>query len=88
MSGQDVRAIWLYVHLSQVLKTLEWFLQVKTKEVKHLFDIYSFFSKLLFHLFQKLIYAPFPDFVVCVLVSILASIFELDPFSDNNIDSS
>ena len=35
-----------------------------------------------------LIFAPFPDFVVCVLVSILASIFELDPFSGNNIGSS
>ena len=43
MSGQDVRAIWRHVHLSQVLKRLEWFLQVITKEVKHLFDIYSFF---------------------------------------------
>ena len=48
----------------------------------------QFSSKLLFHLFQKLVYAPFPDFVVCVLVSILASIFELDPFSGNNTGSS
>lgn len=70
MSGQDTRAIWLHVHLSQVLKRLEWFLQVTTKEVKHLFDIYVFFQ-ITFPLISKLIYAPFPDFAVYVLVSIL-----------------
>lgn len=47
-----------------------------------------FSSRLLFRLFQKLIYAPFSDFVVYVLVSILASIFELDPFSGNSMGSS
>lgn len=47
-----------------------------------------FSSRLLFRLFQKLIYAPFPDFAVYVLVSILASIFELDNFSGNSIGPS
>lgn len=47
----------------------------------------QFSSKLLFHFFQKLLYDPFPDFVVCVLVSILVSVFGLDTSTDHNIGS-
>ena len=59
MSGQDVRAIWLYVHLSQVLKRLEWFLQVTTKEVKHLFDIYRFLPDYFSAYFKSSFMPPF-----------------------------
>lgn len=88
MSGQDV-AIWLHVHLSEFLKDYR---MVSTGDNKRDWSICwcyvflpDYFSKALF---QKLIYAPFPDFAVYVLVSILASIFELDNFSGNSIGSS
>ena len=43
----------------------------------------KFSCKLLFHFFQKPLYAPLPDLAASVLVSIFASVFELDTFSGN-----